>query len=645
MRSGLLLSTGFGCLGLSVACALLSVTVVPEWRPFLPHLIGAVLVWAVTLTGIWLGRRSWSLFLPILGGFGLVASVGAENGGLTGFAHGLGLVLVALAYMLLGVRGGVPVVLGLLGWAIAVSAQGAPLADLMGFSALVVAIAIVMHVTLAHVQEFQRRRELALESLSRVEAYQRSILNTMSDGLMVLGPDLRVVVANRAAAGMLGRSAESLFARHLHDLVERTMDPTGPWPASLERIEVRLRGTGRTALLSMAPHGSTTVEMVCVLTDISRLKAAEEVQRRAAEMATVADRTKSRFLANMSHELRTPLNAILGYSEMLCEDLDNEDLRTDVERIQVAGRLLLSLINDVLDLSKVEADRMEIVRERVDLDELVESVVDTIQPLAARNANRFVLDCPEVLGTAMTDGQRLRQVLMNLLSNACKFTEEGRITLSVRVSRWTARFEVIDTGIGISDEELSRLFEPFAQAHAQTSRKYGGTGLGLALCDRFASMLGGSLGVVSKAGQGSTFALEIPLSAHKPGVTPGPVPRRAEAPIVLCVDDDTAMLTLLERTLGSAGYHAITTANSSTGLELAREHAPSAIILDVHMPQLDGWTVLGALKDDPITSDIPVIVVSISDEERRGYVLGAADYLVKPVERARLLQAVSKVVP
>ena len=365
----------------------------------------------------------------------------------------------------------------------------------------------------------------------------------------------------------------------------------------------------------------------------------------------VADRHKSEFLANMSHELRTPLNAIIGYSEMLQEDaadLGAEQFTDDLKKINAAGKHLLELINAVLDLSKIEAGKMDLYLETFDIATLIRDIAAVIQPLAAKNANQLEVVCPATTGTMRADLTKVRQALFNLLSNACKFTDHGTVTLAVSRERsgdddWL-RFTVSDTGIGMTSEQLARLFEAFSQADAATTRKYGGTGLGLALSRRLCRMMGGDVTVESESGRGSTFTIRLPaVVAEAMEQTPPPLVAERAAPIVgtvLVIDDEAAIRDLMQRYLAKEGFRVVAAAGGEEGLRLARELRPDAITLDVMMPGLDGWAVLTALKADPSVADIPVIMLTIVDDKNLGYALGAADYLTKPIERDRLLAVV-----
>jgi signal transduction histidine kinase/CheY-like chemotaxis protein len=392
----------------------------------------------------------------------------------------------------------------------------------------------------------------------------------------------------------------------------------------------------------------------------------------AKESAEQANRTKSAFLANMSHELRTPLNAIIGYSEMLqeeAEDIGQQDFVPDLQKVHGAGKHLLALINDILDLSKIESGKMDLYLETFDVRALIKDVQSTIHPLVERNGNILEIRYPEQLDAMHADVTRVRQVLFNLLSNASKFTEHGKITLEV--ARELVKdvehilFEVRDTGIGLTPEELSKLFQAFTQADASTSRKYGGTGLGLVISRRFCQMMGGDITVTSEHGKGSCFTVRLPLSVPdrkapvvaapppkapagaagkpQPGAPAGAPPKPAE-PIatVLVVDDDQNARELMERGLIKEGFRVVTAGGGEEGLRLAKQLRPDVITLDVLMPGMDGWAVLRSLKNDPEIAGIPVIMVTMVDDKDMGHALGAADYLPKPIDRDRLASLLRK---
>jgi signal transduction histidine kinase/DNA-binding response OmpR family regulator len=380
----------------------------------------------------------------------------------------------------------------------------------------------------------------------------------------------------------------------------------------------------------------------------------DEIQDKSRQLEQ-ASQHKSQFLANMSHELRTPLNAIIGYSEILQEDavdLGQDNLVADLKKIESAGRHLLGLINDILDLSKIEAGKMDIYLEDVEIVPLLEEVRSIIVPMAEKNANVLEYRLADNLGSMRTDRTKLKQSLLNLFSNGSKFTENGRLTLDVQrfeTDKPMVSFAVSDTGIGMTEEQLGRLFQAFNQADASTTKKYGGTGLGLAITRNFCQLLGGNVTVTSKPGEGSTFTIVLPDSpvAPAPAKATDAPPLSVEvdaAPTVLVVDDDPTARELLSANLKGAGYRLLQAASGDEALSLARATRPDAITLDVMMPKPDGWDVLSALKADADLRDIPVVIITMLSDRGIGLSLGAVEVLTKPVERAQLTALIHNLV-
>jgi signal transduction histidine kinase/CheY-like chemotaxis protein len=376
--------------------------------------------------------------------------------------------------------------------------------------------------------------------------------------------------------------------------------------------------------------------------------ARDEAERARAE-AEAASKTKSAFLANMSHELRTPLNAIIGYSEILVEDAtDRGDTASvgDLQKIQGAGKHLLGLINGILDLSKIEAGRMDVYLEQVYLANLVTEVRTIVEPLVVKNDNKLVIECPPDIGSMRTDVTKLKQSLINLLSNAAKFTKGGTVRLALsrepagNASRVT--FRVSDSGIGMTEEQLGRLFQAFTQADSSTTRNYGGTGLGLTITRHFAVMLGGTIEVTSKPGEGSVFMLTLldqPLAAPAAAGTIAEESAAVDpsALTVLVVDDDPTMHDVLTSTLSREGYRLLHARDGRAALDILRKSPPDIVTLDVMMPGIDGWSVLGMMKSDPELEHIPVIMITIVDDRNLGFQMGASEYMTKPIDRARLI--------
>ncbi|HEY9385259.1 MAG TPA: response regulator [Gemmatimonadales bacterium] len=506
---------------------------------------------------------------------------------------------------------------------------------------------------------FGQQAAIALENANLFSTAQRErqyfevLVRNSPVAIVVLDLEHRVLSCNPAFEKLYGYAGDEVLGKNLDDLITtaETREQAVSYTTRASEHEL-VHGIGRRrrkngsmvdveVLAVPVIIGGERVGMMGLYHDVTELLEA----RKASEAANSA---KSQFLANMSHELRTPLNAIIGYSEMLEEEAaerGHDDYVPDLQKIRAAGRHLLALINDVLDLSKIEAGKMELHLDTFELKPALDAVATTVAPLIEKNGNTLRLELAPDLGAMRADVTRVRQILFNLLSNASKFTEHGTITLTAAREPGAAGGQIVfcvrDTGIGMTPEQLSRLFQAFSQAETSTASKYGGTGLGLAISRMFAEMMGGSVAVASEAGVGTTFTVRLPQEVRTPeertALSAAPVAEGAGAAgTVLVIDDDPEVRRLLARMLGKDGYRVLEAADGERGLALARSERPDVITLDVLMPGTDGWGVLAALKNDPALAEIPVVMLSIMDERNLGYSLGAAEYLTKPIERAQL---------
>ncbi len=503
--------------------------------------------------------------------------------------------------------------------------------------------------------------ERAHERLARSESRYRNVIASVREVIFETDPERRITLLNPAWEELTGIPVDSMLGRDwleiLHEEDRCGGNTTCDALAGAELFtfdgEFRvLTADGdfrwmETRVRRILDDEGRFLGTIGTLNDVTERK-------RAQEDLEAASQAKSLFLANMSHELRTPLNAIIGYAEILMEeveDFDLPDFGNDLNKIGSAGRHLLALINDILDISKIESGKVELYLEDFDLGTEIGEVIDTVGPLVEKNRNHLEVDLPEGgIGSMHADVTKVRQILFNLLSNAAKFTEEGEVRLSVRLLE-DGRIEmaVADTGIGMDDEQMARLFEAFMQADSSTTRRFGGTGLGLAISRRFARMMGGDIDVNSTPGEGSRFTVTLPRQVREEGggepvAEPEACPASARS-TVLVIDDDESVRDILVRHLGRAGYRVRTAANGEKGLELARELLPDVITLDVMMPGVDGWSVLSRLKREPELADIPVLMLSMAGDRRMGYMLGASRFLSKPIDRDELLRAVAAHIP
>jgi PAS domain S-box-containing protein len=531
---------------------------------------------------------------------------------------------------------------------------------------LVGSVLTFVDITTRREEEQQFRESQALTSL---------LLESTGEGMYGIDMEGLCTFANPACVRLLGfDSVDELLGKNMHDLIHHTRSNGEPYPMTECKIyrafregngvhvddEVMFRRDGEQFCAEYWSYpmrrDDELVGSVLTFVDITTRREEEEQLHQAKALAEEASAAKSQFMANMSHELRTPMNAILGYSEMLMEDAEDDGLSAmveDLKKINAAGKHLLDLINSVLDLSKIEAGRMDVHVEQFGLAELLDEVAAVAEPLIAKNNNTFVKKWDESLGTIDSDITKVRQALFNLLSNAAKFTSNGRVSLTVQRhgigDDETVTFVLSDTGVGIPADKFEHIFEEFAQAEETTTRDYGGTGLGLSLTRRLSRLLGGDVTLQSEVGVGSVFTLELPTRSGEPAAARA----RADHPVtadhgtnggwhVLVIDDDAHTRDLLTRTLEGAGYGVVTASGGSRGLELAKKLKPALITLDILLPDKDGWTVLSELKADPDTMNVPVVMLSIAPNKDRGYMMGAVESLTKPVDRKLLHDVVSR---
>ncbi|MET0396014.1 MAG: histidine kinase N-terminal 7TM domain-containing protein [Longimicrobiaceae bacterium] len=490
--------------------------------------------------------------------------------------------------------------------------------------------------------------------LSIVPVARDAVIEAMQEGVIVLDGSDRVVDINPAAQAILGAPSRRVIGGPVLDLphLGEAWAARGRSPGAPE-LTVGAGDDARTfdvRVSSVSVPRSGLSGRLVVLRDVSERARIEQALQDAKDAAEAANRTKSQFLANVSHELRTPLSGILGSCEILVEEAATPPAMVpDLERIRASGYELLRLIDELLDLSKMEAGRIELSPEPFEVAVLVREVADTVRPLAERKDVALDADVAPDPGWVLADRVRLRQVLLNLVANAVKFTERGTVRLEARCEgaageTGRAVFRVRDTGIGITPEQIERLFQPFVQADASTTRRYGGTGLGLAIAERFCRLMGGSIAVESVPGEGSTFTVTLPV--RRIAVAPaeaGPAAAPAGGATVLVVDDDVMIRDAIARILRAEGLRVVTGGTGADLLDLAREHAPDLVTLDAMLPDMSGPEALARLREQPGGREVRVVMLTGLDREHLDGAATDAEYLSKPVDRRRLVATVHRV--
>jgi PAS domain S-box-containing protein len=538
-------------------------------------------------------------------------------------------------------------------------------------------------------------RRAAEASLRKSEAKYRALIDHANSIILRLDTEGRIVFINKHAREFFGYTEAEIRGRFFVGTIVPEIDSRGrdfstfvqnilEDPEKHRHIESENRlKDGETAWILWTNRvfresDGTVSEILLIGSDISERKQAETilmqyrgqlehlVEARTAELeqaiteaeeareaAEAANKAKSTFLANMSHELRTPLNAIIGYSEMLIEDAEDPkpaEFFTDLTNIHKAGEHLLSLISDILDLSKIEAGKMALLPEHFDVAEMIDTVISTVTPMMEKNGNRLTVRFHGTIGAMVNDHTKVRQSLLNLLSNAAKFTHRGDVTLGVfretNGDNDIYRFQVRDTGIGMTPEQMETLFQSFTQADASTTRKYGGTGLGLAITKHFCRMMGGDVGVESTPEKGSTFTIRLPADiGERPAASTPPVSdnieRRQRPRSVLIIADDARVSGPLKQALTGEGFK-VRTVGGGESFTAARTDVPDVIVLDLQTDAADGRRLLTDLKADAQLSGIPVILLTVNEDKTNGFAFGVSDYLSKPFNRERLAPVLEK---
>jgi PAS domain S-box-containing protein len=542
-----------------------------------------------------------------------------------------------------------------------------------------------------NITELKRAEATIQESERRLA----DIIDFLPDATLVIDHEGKVIAWNRAIEEMTGVTAQEMLGKGDYEysipfygerrpiLIDLVLLPQ----EEVEAKYVQIRRTGEAlvgetytpALKSGARYLYATASVlhnalgnvvgaIETIRDITDRKHTEEELNLAKAAAEQANQAKSAFLANMSHELRTPLNAIIGFTRIVrrkAEGVLPEKQTENLDKVLISAEHLLNLINTVLDIAKIEAGRMDVLAANFRIGALIDLCANTTQPLL-RPGVTLVKQVDENLTTIYSDQDKIRQIVLNLLSNAAKFTHTGKITLAARLDGENLCISVADTGIGISQEALPRIFKEFQQADNSTTRQYGGTGLGLSISRNLARLLGGDLTVESELGQGSTFTLVIPAKYRSKSLptldtafpsgaerepAPAPSPEIARSPesgsatkFILVIDDDPDAVYLLRENLNPQEFDILGARDGLEGVRIARERQPQAILLDIIMPGADGWQVLHDLKEDLATASIPVILLTIIDKKALGFRLGAAAYLLKPLDPVAVREALNRVI-
>ncbi len=509
----------------------------------------------------------------------------------------------------------------------------------------------------------------AEEELEHERFLLRTLMDNLPDRIYFKDAESRFIRVNKALVVMHGQPSEAIMkgktdfdfftdehARQAYEDEQQVIRSGQPF--TKEEKETWPDGSVTwvwTTKMPLRDEGDHTIGTFGISRDITARRRAEEALKVAKEAAEEASRAKSQFLASMSHELRTPLNSVIGFANILLKNragnLTAAEL-TFLERIAANGKHLLSLINEILDLSKIEARKVELQIAPVALDQLIRETLAQQEGLVRDKPVQLLADLPDEVAMFPTDAEKFRQIIINLVGNALKFTERGSVTVRLvtdATNHFPLRVEVVDTGIGIPPEKLGIIFQAFQQAEAGTARKYGGTGLGLTISQALCQLMGYQIQVTSEVGRGSTFSVllkaspEVAASAGAVAAPPKPAPPATNEPLtlrgkrVLVIDDELDSRTLLMHVITECGCRVIAASSGAQGLRIAREFRPDLITLDLMMPSMDGWQVVHAIKADPDLCRVPVVVVSVVANENRGHILGAVDVLQKPVTREDLL--------